>query len=1117
MSKLITKSLITVVSLATVVSLSGAAGLVPTVNAAALTSSQVSAIVSLLQSFGADSATIANVQASLTGSPVVATSGASASSSSVPASLLSSSDLTVGSTGAAVKDLQKFLNANGFAVAASGVGSLGNESTYFGNATKAALAKWQAAMGITPASGYFGAKSRAKLSSMGVAASTGTTTTTTSTGTTVTVPSGSGLSVSVASNNPVSGNFPAGASQIPFLNLNFAAGSSDVTVTAMNVYRGGLSSDNDINNVYLMDGSKVLATNLGLANGKATFSMPAGLFTVKAGTTKVVTVAADVSTSNTASHTFSWNVNAASDITASATVSGNFPILSNVMTAVSVSNPALATLALNNIATGGQVNAGITNFLAGEFSMQANNSAVLVKSIKLTETGTINSASDLSNIKLMNGSVQVGATMPSLNADGTVVFDLSGAPLQIPSGQTVNLMVYANIVGGVSRNFQFTIQRSYDVVSTRSAYNVGASSTGTFPISGSLVSVSQGTLTVSKDANSPANYVVPGSTNQTLASFDFAAAGEAVRMTQLSFSVTGYAASSSLVWTNLKVVDDLGVQIGNLVSSDSGTGSYALQMTNLNYIISAGQTRVLSVKADIASGFAGSIQANLTGGAAQGYTSLASVTIPSQNGNPLSAGSASFAAAINNSVGSITTVTGASSVKVASFVLSAGAAEGANLIGVTLTTNASNVAGKFQNLKVLDHNSNVQLGYTQPTLANNNAYVFTASNPIAIVAGGSEIVDVYADTVAGQTVSSMPVVSLTAASAIGATSNANKTLAAGNSNTAGQLVTVSSSGTLSAARSSNDPSSQQVSMGLSGITLGSFQLTASNSEDISLTNVTVTPSVTTNASDLQNIRLVWNGNAGTPIASVAGLSGTSTSILFSLASNAAVIPQNGNATLSVVADINSDSNATAGDAINVTLNGLTYSGVASRASTSTVAGLPITGGATYTIYRTSLNVVAGPAVSVASLGGSAGSPIAEFVFSAGSNYDANLKTVTLSTSGGLLQASTTQVLGLYDSAAPSVVLATSTATSTNNMVFTLNAGNTPTGFVISKGSSKTLLVKPVQNPTNLVVLSSGTASYQVSLQNFTWYDGNLSNPNLSIAPNQTIGLPLNAVSFSTSN
>ncbi|MDQ5889574.1 MAG: hypothetical protein QG609_67, partial [Patescibacteria group bacterium] len=50
-------------------------------------------------------------------------------------------DLTIGSTGTDVMELQKFLNGKGFAVSASGAGSAGQESTYFGALTAAALAR----------------------------------------------------------------------------------------------------------------------------------------------------------------------------------------------------------------------------------------------------------------------------------------------------------------------------------------------------------------------------------------------------------------------------------------------------------------------------------------------------------------------------------------------------------------------------------------------------------------------------------------------------------------------------------------------------------------------------------------------------------------------------------------------------------------------------------------------------------------------------------------------------------------------------------------------------------------------------------------------------------------
>ena len=64
-------------------------------------------------------------------------------------------------TGEDVKALQQWLNANGYRVAESGPGSPGNETSKFGGATRAALIKFQKAMGITPAVGYFGPKTRA--------------------------------------------------------------------------------------------------------------------------------------------------------------------------------------------------------------------------------------------------------------------------------------------------------------------------------------------------------------------------------------------------------------------------------------------------------------------------------------------------------------------------------------------------------------------------------------------------------------------------------------------------------------------------------------------------------------------------------------------------------------------------------------------------------------------------------------------------------------------------------------------------------------------------------------------------------------------------------------------
>jgi hypothetical protein len=95
----------------------------------------------------------------------VTTTSASTPSTTGSASGSFSRDLEVGASGADVMALQVWLNAHGFTVAASGPGSMGQETMTFGSLTKAAVAKFQAAHGIS-AIGRFGPMTRAALSSM---------------------------------------------------------------------------------------------------------------------------------------------------------------------------------------------------------------------------------------------------------------------------------------------------------------------------------------------------------------------------------------------------------------------------------------------------------------------------------------------------------------------------------------------------------------------------------------------------------------------------------------------------------------------------------------------------------------------------------------------------------------------------------------------------------------------------------------------------------------------------------------------------------------------------------------------------------------------------------------
>src|SRR3989344_2970818 len=218
------------------------------------------------------------------------------SSPSTTVSTTFTKNLTVGSTGSDVKALQQFLNGKGYTVASSGPGSAGNESMYFGPATRAALAKYQAAQGISPAVGYFGPTTMKSVNAM----MGGTTPLTTTPGTTpeVTVPAGTGLVVS-STEQPAAGLAPENAARVPFTKFTLTAGSSDVVVSNLTIERTGLAADSVFAGVILLDekGTQLGVSKTFNSNHQATLGEA---FTVKVGTSKMMTIAGNMAANNDA-------------------------------------------------------------------------------------------------------------------------------------------------------------------------------------------------------------------------------------------------------------------------------------------------------------------------------------------------------------------------------------------------------------------------------------------------------------------------------------------------------------------------------------------------------------------------------------------------------------------------------------------------------------------------------------------------------------------------------------------------------------------------------------------------------------------------------------------------
>lgn len=272
-----------------VIALAMAAAIVPSAGQAA-TAEELAAQIAQLQ------AQLASLMGQLGGST------AGTTSSTAPAACAGISftrNLTLGSQGTDVQCLQAMLNQDpATQVAASGVGSAGNETMYFGGLTRTAVVAFQnkyaaevlAPVGLTAGTGFVGASTRAKLNAMLAGGTTGTTDGTGTTGTTLpegctsttgyssvtgepcsstTTSTGTGLTMTGAegsitvSINPTPANGVKayeGDEKVAVYALKVKATGSDVDVQRITL-RFGSQPWSTMTNVYLYDGDTQLVSS----------------------------------------------------------------------------------------------------------------------------------------------------------------------------------------------------------------------------------------------------------------------------------------------------------------------------------------------------------------------------------------------------------------------------------------------------------------------------------------------------------------------------------------------------------------------------------------------------------------------------------------------------------------------------------------------------------------------------------------------------------------------------------------------------------------------------------------------------------------------------------------
>ncbi len=571
---------------------------------ATLSTSQVDAIISLLTSFGADTSTIGNVRASLTGGTPSSTTVTTGSTSTSGSGYTFTRNLKQGDTGADVKQLQMFLNSDSATqVAASGAGSPGNETTSFGPATKAAVVKFQnkyasevlTPAGLTAGTGFVGAGTRAKLNAMsGGTTTTTTTTTTTGTtgGTTVVVPTGGGLSVALAPVQPVSQLAPLNGARIPFTKVVFTAGSSDVTVNGIVVERTGQSIDAVFDSVILLDenGMQVGLSKTLNSQHQTTLSQS---FVVKAGQTRTMTIAGNRSTTAAGAHAGMIASLALVQVNTGATVSGSFPMTGTAQTINEGLTIGTATAARGSLDPGTSVTkeVGVTGYTFSSVRLTAGSQENLrLKSVRWNQTESA-SAADLANIKVY---VDGTAYEPVMSDGGQYYTATFGSGLVIEKGFSKEISIKGDVIGGSGRKVDFDIAKRTDIDLTGELYGYGVmpSFDGTaatadgadvnnaddYYYDGAVVEVSVGTLNISTSNAAPAQNIAVNTANQLLGAFIADVKGEAISVGKMGFDVSmrlSGAGSADDVddITNITLVDENGSVIAGPVDGTAADSS----------------------------------------------------------------------------------------------------------------------------------------------------------------------------------------------------------------------------------------------------------------------------------------------------------------------------------------------------------------------------------------------------------------------------------------------------------------------------------------------------------------------------------------------------------------
>lgn len=575
------------------------------------------------------------------------------------ASVTFTRDLTINSTGNDVTALQTWLIGKGFAIPAGATG-------FFGVQTRAALAAYQAANGISPAAGYFGPITRAKVNATaGTTTTTTTTTGGTTTGSTTTVLSGGEGSIDNFKIIGASSTTLQASDSDTVYGFEFKADGSDLLVNRVDydVYNSNSNSVgatrpwNVFKTATLMNGNTTIATvdatnmnnwsedgTAGNGNQIYRFRFDGLNDVVRMGNTVdyylMLSTQGAISDSNSGGH---YAVSLASQGVRAVDAKGiqQYSTSGTSYNTISVTNTTSGSLTLSTGSDNPQVttvqansNSQTSDVTLTTFTLQAKDADVNVFTIPVTVATTSANASNIvRSLKLYQGSTLIDTESFASNSGNTITF--KNLNVKIPTGSTQSFSVKTdvNAVDGVTVPEGSSISASIPATGFDAENASGDQVTLTGSVTGNVITFR--TVGFSVDA-APAAAVwslsTAGNGTQQTGTYNFV-------FNVTAFGQDIYVSSSSNGFTPTQVNGTPAGGTGALVATTTAAAtisSTADRSTLSNYVVHSGQTKSFTIgfTKQGQNGVAQAVLSTLLFGTADANPLLKTYTLPSTYQSP---------------------------------------------------------------------------------------------------------------------------------------------------------------------------------------------------------------------------------------------------------------------------------------------------------------------------------------------------------------------------------------------------------------------------------------------------------------------------------------------------